>query len=475
MARQTIGEFLQTLRKANGYTQQEVADKLGISNKTLSAWETDRAYPDLLSIPALADLYGVTADEILRGERKSATERKESEDDDKISEKYERAALNNKYLKFNTQSYVLLIPSCTAAVLIFASMFVTFNLGIVLLVLGLIALVTAIVLQTVFYKNAFISAGFADSELTAAQIQFKRNIRSTLFRCLKIDGAVYLGTGILMFIIGLINDQANKYTTYSFSGFYYVTAAVCAALGIAALIIVQRNTERKPPRVYTEQQQVIVDKNNKLLMGCVLGAVIPCVLIMAVANVFLFATFIKTEDIYSGSVNQVKTYLQTLIVEYDSELHNSYGVAPAAYCFDLPAAEDVEPYEHIDLEHNFFTYYNNSSDAFVVYYHDDTTGSDILASYAYRIMIGDTTAYNVRYCASEETDDELYNYSGYVYYYMPEYSVELTDANNAVYTVKETSILYIYDGLVCWLWAGLSAVAVVIPAVIYIVKHKKVG
>ena len=41
MAKQTIGEFLATLRKANGYTQQEIADRLGISNRTLSGWECD--------------------------------------------------------------------------------------------------------------------------------------------------------------------------------------------------------------------------------------------------------------------------------------------------------------------------------------------------------------------------------------------------------------------------------------------------
>ncbi|MCD8372470.1 MAG: helix-turn-helix domain-containing protein [Clostridia bacterium] len=475
MARQTIGEFLQTLRKANGYTQQEVADKLGISNKTLSSWETDRAYPDLLSIPALADLYGVTADEILRGERKNAAEREEQTGDkDKISDKYEKTALNNKFLKFNTQSYILLIPSCAAAAFIFAAMFVSLNIGIVLLVLGAIALVTAVVLQTVFYKNALISAGITEEEqLTAGQLQFKKNIKTTLFRCIKIDGAVYLGLGLLMFIIGLINDQVNKYTTTSFSGFYYVTAAVCAALGIAALVIVQRSTEKKPPRGYTEQQQVIVDKNRKLITGGILGAVISCILIATAATFFLEYTFTKTEDIYSGWANEVKTYLQTLVVEQDSELHNSYGVAPAAYCFDLPAAEDAEPYEYIDLENGFYAYYNPHSEAYVIDYQVDEDFY-LNISYAAKIMIGDVTAYNVRYCALEVTDNSLHDHSGYVYYYSPEYSVELTDKNNAIYTLYATSELYIYDGLVCWLWLALSVVAVVIPTIIYITKHKKV-
>ena len=62
MDKQTIGEFLATQRKAKGFTQQYVADLLGVSNKTLSAWETNKAYPDILVLPALAELYGVTAD-----------------------------------------------------------------------------------------------------------------------------------------------------------------------------------------------------------------------------------------------------------------------------------------------------------------------------------------------------------------------------------------------------------------------------
>lgn len=71
MDKPAVGEFLATLRKEGGYTQQDVADKLNISDRTLSSWETGRTEPDLSSLAALADFYGLTVDEILRGERKS--------------------------------------------------------------------------------------------------------------------------------------------------------------------------------------------------------------------------------------------------------------------------------------------------------------------------------------------------------------------------------------------------------------------
>ena len=63
-----IGDFLSALRKAQGYTQQEVAEKLNLSNKTISKWENGGGLPDITVLPALAELYGVTADDILAGE-----------------------------------------------------------------------------------------------------------------------------------------------------------------------------------------------------------------------------------------------------------------------------------------------------------------------------------------------------------------------------------------------------------------------
>lgn len=69
-----IGEFLSILRKSKGLTQQEVADALGVSNKTVSSWETGASCPDIGILPAIAELFGVTCDELLRGERLPAAE-----------------------------------------------------------------------------------------------------------------------------------------------------------------------------------------------------------------------------------------------------------------------------------------------------------------------------------------------------------------------------------------------------------------
>lgn len=62
------GSYLAALRKDAGMTQQETADRLGVSNKTISKWESGGGFPDIAILPALAELYGVTADDILAGE-----------------------------------------------------------------------------------------------------------------------------------------------------------------------------------------------------------------------------------------------------------------------------------------------------------------------------------------------------------------------------------------------------------------------
>ncbi len=71
MARKSIGEFISALRRANGMTQKQLAEKLNVSDKTVSRWERDESAPDLSLIPVIAEIFGVTSDEILRGERKN--------------------------------------------------------------------------------------------------------------------------------------------------------------------------------------------------------------------------------------------------------------------------------------------------------------------------------------------------------------------------------------------------------------------
>ena len=90
MEKKTIGGFIAALRKANGMTQKDLADRLNVSDKTISRWERDDGDPDLAAIPVMAEIFGVTCDELLRGERKSQEERAEATEQSEPTAKGEK-------------------------------------------------------------------------------------------------------------------------------------------------------------------------------------------------------------------------------------------------------------------------------------------------------------------------------------------------------------------------------------------------
>ena len=66
-----IGAFLRQLRKEKELTQEQLAEKLNVSNRTISRWETGSNMPDLSLLVELADFYDIDIRELLNGERKS--------------------------------------------------------------------------------------------------------------------------------------------------------------------------------------------------------------------------------------------------------------------------------------------------------------------------------------------------------------------------------------------------------------------
>lgn len=61
----SIGQIIKKLRKERNLTQEELAGHLGVSFQAVSKWERNEGYPDITLLPALADYFGVTADELL--------------------------------------------------------------------------------------------------------------------------------------------------------------------------------------------------------------------------------------------------------------------------------------------------------------------------------------------------------------------------------------------------------------------------
>ncbi|MBR1703204.1 MAG: helix-turn-helix domain-containing protein [Lachnospiraceae bacterium] len=72
-----IGAFLKELRREKGITQEQLADELGVSGRTISRWETGSNMPDISLLVEIAEFFDVSIPEIIKGERKSENMREE--------------------------------------------------------------------------------------------------------------------------------------------------------------------------------------------------------------------------------------------------------------------------------------------------------------------------------------------------------------------------------------------------------------
>ncbi len=66
MKKQTMGMMISSLRKDNGMTQLELAEKMGVTDKAVSKWERDLSCPDVNSLPKLAEIFQISVDELMQ-------------------------------------------------------------------------------------------------------------------------------------------------------------------------------------------------------------------------------------------------------------------------------------------------------------------------------------------------------------------------------------------------------------------------
>ena len=155
MEKKTMGAFLAALRKANGYTQQEVADKLNVSNKTVSKWECDDGCPEIMMLPVIAELYSVTVDEILKGERiiKPANEPETQNEQKGNAPKRAKYLIEKALTQYKNNSIIAITLSAIGAILpYFVSMIFGYDY-IFIPIFVTIALIAASVIIIVIANN----------------------------------------------------------------------------------------------------------------------------------------------------------------------------------------------------------------------------------------------------------------------------------------------------------------------------------
>ncbi len=101
-----IGAFLKELRKEKALTQEQLAEQLNVSGRTISRWETGSNMPDIGMLVELAEYYGVSIPEIINGERKSRKMNEETKETAVALAEY-----SSKKVKIGKQKVVGLLAS----------------------------------------------------------------------------------------------------------------------------------------------------------------------------------------------------------------------------------------------------------------------------------------------------------------------------------------------------------------------------
>lgn len=104
-----IGTFLKLLRKVKNLTQEQLAEQLGVSNRTVSRWENGNNMPDISLLSEIAEFYDVSIPELIYGERKSENMREEAKEVAETMSDYAKAEKETLVKSIRNMSLIGLI------------------------------------------------------------------------------------------------------------------------------------------------------------------------------------------------------------------------------------------------------------------------------------------------------------------------------------------------------------------------------
>ena len=232
MTSKECGNFISELRKEKELTQKELAEKINVSDKAISRWETGKGYPDVTSLVSLSEYFDVSVNELLAGKRLTAEDIKETADENLISV-FEQVQKNKKQPNLQVAIYtsvliVVLLPVLIIGKELFVSMatqiqaeniisaVISAIVGIVLLIVGiLIRKGNVSILHSYHYKN--VTDIDAYSKEMGSAVMFMSvptciNGFITLFAHIKIVSvisAVLLFTGMIICVIHIFKVQVK--------------------------------------------------------------------------------------------------------------------------------------------------------------------------------------------------------------------------------------------------------------------------
>lgn len=270
MEKKTIGKFISALRKANGMTQKEFGEKLFVSDKTVSRWECDECTPELSLIPSIAEIFGITTDELLRGERNNP-DREAASEDVAIKQKAKSDKQFKLMLDRNSRKYKnLTLISVGITILGFIAAMIAnlgFSKGLIAFCLATAFCVASEICQICFAINARITPD-EDDDTYSDKIQvantgvIKTATTVTFVNLLLFAFCLPLVTMVNGANYGLVFEYWLGY------GLLWTAIAFVVCYILYALII-RKTLCKRGLIVLTEKQTDEIKRNNKLLVKTV--------------------------------------------------------------------------------------------------------------------------------------------------------------------------------------------------------------
>ena len=118
MDQKKVGSFLRELRKEKQLTQEQLAERFGVTNRSVSRWETGSNMPDLSILVELADFYDVDIRDIIDGERKGEDVNKEEKERLQLVADYAENEKNTLLMRLRIFSIVGLISLIAGLVML---------------------------------------------------------------------------------------------------------------------------------------------------------------------------------------------------------------------------------------------------------------------------------------------------------------------------------------------------------------------
>lgn len=137
MNQEKIGKFIASCRKEQGFTQAALAEKLGITDRAVSKWETGRSLPDAAIMPELCGLLNIQLSELFHGERITMADNQTTFDALLLEMKQQEETANRRILQL--EKLLVCMTIAVSLTMILVGCYLTKDhlaLGIVLLAFG---------------------------------------------------------------------------------------------------------------------------------------------------------------------------------------------------------------------------------------------------------------------------------------------------------------------------------------------------